>query len=203
MSCNVTSEDYARVLKQLLPPGPAMQFDGAETIEQILMALADSYNAVHDRSCDLLREMIPSSTVEMLPDWERVAGLPDDCDPGDATTLEARRKALLARLGAVGGQSKDYFIALAALFGFTISIYEYNRFTAGHSTCGEALTNDDWHFTWRVKAESLITGRFRAGLGRAGEPLQVFGNEILECILNKWKPAHTYIIFDYSEISYE
>lgn len=200
MTCSVTPDDYASALRQLLPPGPAMQFDGADVISAVLLALGDSYNAVHDRSCDLLREVVPLTTVEMLPDWERVAGLPDDCAP-ETSTIEARRKALLSRLGAQGGQSRDFYIQLAASLGFAITITEYNPFVAG-SRAGDALSNDGWTFYWKVTAVTQTVFAFKAGLGAAGEPLRDWGNDILECVLNKWKPAHTIIIFDYGTISY-
>lgn len=201
MTCQVTSEDYAAAMRQLLPPGPAWQYEEAATIAAIMLALADSYVALHDRSCDLLTEIIPDTAVEMLPDWERAAGLPDDCT-GENNTLEARRAALVSRLRAIGGQSPQYYIDLAATLGYTIQIFTYSPFTAG-SSAGDALTNDQWCFAWRVQADSVINLRFRAGIGRAGEPLRVFGNTILECVLNKWKPAHTFIVFDYANIAYE
>lgn len=200
MTCNVTPEDYADALRKLLPPGPAMQFDGATVIEAVLLALGDSYNAVHDRSCVLLQEMVPYTTIEMLPDWERVAGLPDDCAPV-TSTVEARRSALLARLGSQGGQSRAFYIALAASLGYEITITEFNPFVAG-GTVGAPLSNDGWTFYWKVTAVTQTVFAFKAGLGAAGEPLRDWGNDILECVLNKWKPAHTVIIFDYGTISY-
>lgn len=201
MTCNVTVEDYARSLKQLLPPGPAWQYDEAETLAGIMLALAATYNALHDRSCDLLREMIPDTTAEMLTDWERVAGLPDDCAPVSGT-LEQRRNALVTHLRLLGGQSPQYYISLAASLGFAIEVYEYQPFQAGLSVAGNPITNDQWTFVWRVKALTQTVFAFKAGLGRAGEPLRDWGNNQLECVLNKWKPAHTFIIFDYGDISY-
>mgnify|MGYP000847498837 CR=1 FL=1 len=201
MTCNVTPEDYAKALRQLLPPGPAMQYDDAVNLEQVLLALADTYNAVHDRSCVLLQEMVPATTLEMLPDWERVAGLPDECAP-DTTTIEARRAALIARIGRQGGQSKAFYIALAASIGFAITITEFDPFSAGLGVAGGALTNDGWTYCWKVTAVTQTVFAFKAGTGSAGEPLRDWGNDYLECVLNKWKPAHTYIIFDYGTINY-
>lgn len=185
----------------MLPPGPAWQYEEAEVLAGLLLALAETYNRLHDRSCVLLREIIPDTTAEMLPDWERVTGLPDDCAPITGTA-EQRRQALVTHLRLLGGQSPQYYIDLAASLGFAIEIYEYQPFRAGLSVAGDALTNDEWQFTWRVKALTQSTYAFRSGLGRAGEPLRDWGNTQLECVLNKWKPAHTYIVFDYGEIDY-
>jgi uncharacterized protein YmfQ (DUF2313 family) len=205
-TCTVTPEEYARALRQLMPPGPAMQYADAENLAALLLSLGDSYATFHSRTCDLLREIIPNTTVEMLPDWERVAGLPDECT-GEASTLDARRRALSNKLRLLGGQSIAYFIELAAALGYTITISEYSPLVAGLSRAGDRLTNDGdqvapygWQFVWLVKADSVVNSRLRAGIGTAGEPLQVFGNAILQCILNKWKPAHTLVIFDYSAL---
>lgn len=207
-TCAVSTEEYARVLRQLLPPGPAMQFEDAETLAALLLALADTFSGFHSRTCDLLREMVPATTNEMLVDWEGVAGLPDDCAPSE-NTIEARRAALVTKIGQIGGQSPAFYIGLAASYGFTIEVESYNPFQAGISTAGHALTNDDdqspeygWQFLWKVKATSQSVFAFRAGLGRAGEPLRSWGNGPLECLLNKWKPAHTEIIFDYGDLEY-
>jgi len=201
MSCEVTSEDYAQSLRQLLPPGPAWQYSEAEVLAGILLALADSYNALHSRSCDLLREIIPDTTTEMLPDWERVAGLPDECTQ-PLETIEQRRSALVTRLRLIGGQSITYYKELAASLGFEIEIYEYQPFRVGFSTVGQPLSNDPWRYVWRVSALTQAVFAFKAGLGRVGEPLRAWGNDTLECVLNKWKPAHTMIIFDYGDITY-
>lgn len=207
-TCDVSPEEYARVLRQLLPPGPAMQFEDAVVIEKLLLGLADTYAQFHDRTCDLLGEMVPATTNEMLGDWERVAGLPDDCAPAE-NTIEARRAALVAKIGQIGGQSPGFFVGLAASFGFTIEVETYQPFRVGFSAAGDALTNDNnqvpdygWQFVWKVKATTSNVFAFRAGIGRAGEPLRAWGNSQLECVLNKWKPAHTMIIFDYGDLEY-
>lgn len=206
-SCTVTPEEYARVLRQLLPPGPAMQFEDAENLERLLLAIAESYAAFHGRTCDLLEEIIPDTTSEMLPDWERVAGLPDTCAPAE-NTVETRRAALVAKIRQRGGQSPAFFVQLAADYGYEIEVFEYRPFTAGIA-CGEPLSNDNdgqpdygWRFVWRVKATSATLFAFKAGLGAAGEPLRSWGTPVLECILNKWKPAHTMIIFDYGDLEF-
>jgi uncharacterized protein YmfQ (DUF2313 family) len=208
MTCAVTPQDYANSLRQLLPPGPAWQYEDAEVLAGLLLALADSYNRLHNRTCDLLREIIPDSTSEMLTDWERVAGLPDDC-ANPTATFEERRAALVSKLQLVGGQSPEYYVTLAASLGFAIEVFQYQPFTVGGSAVGDALTNNDdgvapygWQYVWRVKAVTQRLFAFRAGLGRVGEPLRDWGNGQLECILNKWKPAHTVILFDYGELNY-
>ena len=78
----------------------------------------------------------------------------------------------------------------AALVGYEIDIREYVPFRAGKSRAGEALTNGDWIYALTIYAISERPREFRAGRSRAGDPLRVWGDPLLECIINKYKPAH-------------
>ncbi|MNJ39675.1 hypothetical protein D3C77_345530 [compost metagenome] len=137
----------------------------------------------------------------MLADWERVAGLPDKCAGTLESTVQGRRNALLAKLTATGGQSKAYFIAIAAALGYEITIEEFRPFRAGRSTAGDVLTNGDWMFTWRVRAPEVTVIPFRAGRSAAGEQLRAWGNDTLECKIRQRSPAHTVVLFAYANSS--
>lgn len=61
-------------------------------------------------------------------------------------------------------------------------------------TLDPAFTPDPFKITLQV--DSVETVYFRAGRSSAGEPLQTTrANAILECILNFFKPAHSYLSF--------
>lgn len=195
-----TAAEYRELLKALLPPGRAFPRERGTTLDGLLGAMAEELARLDARGERLLVEAIPSTTTELLPDWERVAGLPDNCSGILSETLQGRRADLVTKLTSVGGQSRAYFIALAASLGFTITITEFRPFRAGLSTAGDSLTNGDWVFTWQVNGPPVPVIRFRAGQSSAGEPLASWGNSALECRLNKNKPAHTNIIFTYPDI---
>ena len=59
------------------------------------------------------------------------------------------------------------------------------------------MTNDGWQFVWQVNAPEASIVEFDAGRSSAGEPLRSWGNELLECVINRLKPAHTYVLFAY------
>lgn len=192
-----TVSAYREQIRSLLPQGAAWARDRATKLIELLEALAIEAARVDERGGDLLREMIPDVTLEMLTDWERTAGLPDDCVADEVQTLAVRRASLLTKLRSLGGQSRQYFIDLAAIFGFEITITEFFPFRAGISTAGDALSNSDWAFTWQVNAPEETVTPFLAGVGAAGEPLRTWGNERLECLLRQNRPAHTVVIFAY------
>lgn len=193
----VKLERYTRLLKRLLPRGKAWLAEPGSDLEKLLEGTAVELERVDDRaSIDLLNEADPSTTNELITDWERVTGIPDGCIVQE-TTLPKRREQVLSKLSARGGQSPQFFIDLAEQLGFTITISEFREFKAGESKAGDPLTNGDWVHTWRVNsAESTVT-YFRAGINAAGDPIAVWGNDVLECVMKKKKPAHTIVQFSY------
>lgn len=194
----MSSDSYRKQLQGLLPRGLAWPRDMMAGLTSILQAIADELARVDRRGDDLMREANPRTTVEMLPDWERAFGLPDPCiTTSDEMTQAERRNILMARITGIGGQSREYFIGVAADLGYVISIDEFRPFRAGISVAGDPLTNGDWVFTWRVNAPPVTIIPFLAGAGAAGEPLRTWGNEQLECTLSRLKPAHTILQFAY------
>ena len=186
--------DYLTQLQNLLPKGVVWNKEEGSTLTSLLAGLAKEFFNVDKRTEDLLREADPSRALEMLADWERAVGLPDPCT-GPLNTLAARRAAVVARLRSQGGQSRAFFIALAETLGYSITITEYKPFVAG-SNAGETLSNGDWKHAWKVTAPETTVRKFRAGDG-AGERLARWGNQELECAIERAKPAHTQVIFAY------
>lgn len=193
---NATQADYEAHLLALRPAGPAWAPD-----DDRLDAAAEECARAHNRAVALVDEADPRTTTELLTDWERVAGLPDACT-GPLPTLAQRRAALVARLTSIGGQSRAYFIALAASLGYTVTITEYRQFRTGIGRAGDRSNGEEWLYAWRVGAPQFTVIDFRVGLSAAGEPLRSWGDKLLECVLNRMKPAHTQIIFTYGTHEY-
>ncbi len=196
-----TADQYREQLQALLPTGPAWDPELTPEVDTILGGVAAELARLDGRMLDLVGEMDPATTTEMLADWERVAGLPDKCAGTLESTVQGRRNALLAKLTATGGQSKAYFIAIAAALGYEITIEEFRPFRAGRSVAGDVLTNSDWVFTWRVRAPEVTVIPFRAGQSAAGEQLRAWGNDTLTCKIRQLAPAHTVVLFAYANSS--
>lgn len=195
-----SEQEYVELLKSLLPPGRAFPRESGTNTEKVLEGLAPELSRLEGRADQLAIEVVPSSTSELLLDWERAAGLPDKCAGVLETTVQGRRNALLAKLASTGGQSKAYFIEVARALGFTITITEFRPFQAGASAAGDPLTNGEWVYAWRVNAPAITIISFRAGHSAAGEPLRSWGNDALECKINQLKPAHTLALFGYGAL---
>lgn len=199
----VTGADYGRQLGQLLPPGPAWTSEPDSQLQRLLRAFGESFARAHARADDLDRETDPGQTLEIIERWEEVLGLPDRCSGTLENTLQGRRNAVLAKLFSVGGQSVEFFQGVASSLGYSITITEFRPFRAGLSCAGDPLTNGDWVHAWRVNAPEVVVIPFRAGQSVASEPLQTWGNEPLECMLNRLKPAHTLIITGYGATEHD
>ncbi len=194
-----TAAEYREQLKALLPPGQAFSRDAGTTLHDLLDGMSLELARVDGRAAVLIQEAIPKTASELLPDWERVAGLPDKCSGTLEETLQGRRSALLAKLTSTGGQSAEYFIDLAAALGYSVTIEIFRPFRVGRSCTGDSLTNGAWAFTWRIRAPAVTATSFRVGLSGTGERLRTWGNDTLECKINQLRPAHTIALFAYGE----
>lgn len=196
-----TAAAYRDELLALLPLGQAWPRDPAATTGMLLLALADEFSRIDGRADDLLEEADPGTTLELLPDWERVAGLPDPCVRAPVSVAE-RRLAVVGRIADRGGQSIPYFVEFAARYGYAIEIEECTSSDCGFD-CGMALGDDGWRFVWFVHvilaAEVFAAGLsfFTAGISVAGDYLSTFGAFDLECLFARAKPAHTIVHFAY------
>lgn len=146
------------------------------------------------RADQLIAEADPSSTTELIEEWESYLGLPE-C--GDfASNIIGRRFAVFSKWIERGGSATPaYFVALAESLGYTIEVEEILPFVVDRATVETPLYNDPWQYVWRVHAPAFSPTFFAAGEGVAGDPLVGTGNEILECAIEKRKPASTLVFF--------
>lgn len=192
-----SQSDYAAMIGQLLPQGAAWTREDGTVLAALVQALATEPARLDATAHELLAELDPQRTLQLLALWEEMCGLPDQCSqPGE--TVAERRAAVVLRLTAQGGQTPAYFADLATMMaGGACSVREYRPFRAGLSRAGDPLTNGAWPSCFAIKAPATPVRAFRAGRGCAGEPLRTWGNERLECVIRRLAPAHTTVKFHY------
>jgi len=214
-----SGDDYTQALLSLLPVGQAWPREPDSTLSMTCDGLAQYYGYVDGRAADLLEiESDPRKTIELISDWERAWGLPDPCF-ASPQTLEQRRRILVLWMTWMGGQSRKYFTDLMAWLGYTIEIQEFAPFMCGISQVGDTRSREDaeagkhfrWYigpaeqrFYWTVQVGQVGLNWFRAGSGQAGveHHLEFQIPEEAVCLLQRWKPAHTDLIPDFSSIAY-
>lgn len=190
------ANSYLILLLSLLPNGFAWAKESGSYLYLLMLSMAQEFSRIDARGVRLIEESDPRTTTELLSDWERVCGLPDECSQA-AQTIQQRREAVIAKLTMQGSLSRQFFIDQAAALGYEVTITEFRPFRAGRSSAGDALTNGPWRFTWRVNSAENTIRSFQAGANSAGDPLTLWGNEILECVISKLAPSETVVLFGY------
>lgn len=186
-------DDYCSLLLGLRPTGPAWPADDA-----MLRGVADGLARAHNRALVVPDEADPRTTLEMLAAWERNAGLPDACT-GPAVGLAERRDRLVQQLTGRGGQSRAFFLGLAAALGHPgCSITEFAPFTVG-SSCTASLHTAaaGWPHAWRLNVPSTAGLRVFTATAGCDEALRGWGSATLECVIGRVQPAHGVALFGY------
>jgi uncharacterized protein YmfQ (DUF2313 family) len=198
---------YAEQLQQLLPPGPAWPRSTDSVLGRLLRAIAEELARIDGRAFALVEEADPRTALELLPDWERVAGLPDECVPIPGGVRE-RQIAAARKITGIGGQSIAFFEELGAQLGIEIDIQEFAPFVAG-SYAGDEVRDDSWRHVFRIRvlppsessggSPTLRFAYFSAGQSNAGDLLSSVNAEELECVVRRAAPAHAVTLFAYPQ----
>lgn len=197
-----TTQAYMTQLRGLLPQGEAWNTQKDSVLTKTLQIIAEELVKIHGRTGFLIEEADPRAASELLQEWETIAGLPDSCT-GPAETLQERRNRLVQKITNTGGQSKAFFIAIAVFLGYAITITEYRPFITGISQTGVGILNGGHavRYHWTVSVPNPRLTYFRTGVSTTGENLLSVARALdLECILNRLKPAHTNLIFNYEGV---
>lgn len=190
-----TTQDFAAQFQSLLPTGEVWPRDPDAVQSQVMAALSPTYTRSAARAANLLVDAFPSTTLELLPEWELSVGLPDPC-AGASPTIQQRRAQVVARLTSRGGQSIPYFTQFAASLGYPITITQFSPSRFGRPF-GLPFGGTDWAFAWQINGPTVTTASFRFGSDAFGEPFAISGNAVLQCELARVAPAHTILLFSY------
>lgn len=203
-----SAANFATALRQLLPRGPAWEMEPDDVRSKVLLALGTELARFDSRADELKEEADPRTALVLLSAWEALVGLPDDVVTEIPSTVTERRIAILAKLIARGGQSRQYFIDLAASLGFNVTITEYSKQVArvGQLRIGERLYGGQWAFVWQVNVDlssPALSGWARDVVimrvgDRVGSRLRSWNGTLLEAWIQKHKPAHTLVYFVYA-----
>lgn len=199
----VTLNAWVQVLQALLPPGTALSRDPRAVLTKLLAAFAAMLLAAQLRLVDVLAQFDPRRATSLLPDWERLLALPDSCTASTNLTTQDRQILAFAKLTEVGGQSKPYFIDLAARYGEDdVKIdYGFKPFTC-NDVCSDMLFSEADRFVWRVAFQHPADNARAMNCEDACDmALQLYTASLAECPLNERKPAHTTLIFSYQALS--
>lgn len=200
-------DKYSKILRRLMPQGWAwISVNDPNSITyKLLYSLSAEFCRIDERAKELINEVDPNTTFELLEDWERLLGLPDECDGTEDKSIQERRARVIQVLTTRGGQNEDFYKRLASNFGFDIDVISASDqppFTVGKSRVGDKLTNGDWKFAFVIEAPAEFLTRFRVGQSTTGDRLVTVGNNTLKCLMEKYKPAHAVVLFNFGDTEF-
>ena len=94
-----------------------------------------------------------------------------------------------------GGSSVAYYTAFAARLGYEITITEFAPSRFGKKF-GSAFGGNDWAYAWQVNMPQFTISHLKFG-DLFGKTFAAWGDAVLQCELNRIKPAHTILMFNY------
>jgi len=215
-----TVEKYRKLIRNLLPQGFA--WDRVRE-HPLLEGLAVEFCRVGDRAADLLREIDPNQTTELISDWETMLGIPDECTPTGQSIVE-RREQIVQKLSVQSNLSIPFYEEIGAIFGFDVTVTNHLSFQVGRSTVRDDLTNYDsprdvfkvgsglfgentvgdklqvpgWLHYFNIEMPISASEVFEVGQSQVGDKLVDFSNPLLECTYKRLKPAHAGVTFTFS-----
>lgn len=191
-----TSEDYRLALAGLPPPGLALSRDPGAVLQRLFGAFAVEGARIDQAAAGMIDEAVPSLASALLPDWERVLGLPDPLDATPAVLLDARRAAAAARLTANAEPTPLNITAALADLGYVVTIEETAQGADCEGRCEGICDTSEWAFGFIVHAPATTVVEMTC-LDACESPLSRWGNDALELAVARIKPAHTGAIFRY------
>lgn len=188
-------EQYTNSLADYLPGGClfASAYVSNSNFRKLLRGMSGELFRANGLLKEYSEQVIPDQTVKFIEEWESALGIPDDCFSGTGTLTE-RRRDILTKLAALGVQTRQDFIDLAATFGVTITI------NAGIDEITFPLTFPVVMFSTVKEARFTIVVRFTVQAANRFPlvfPITFGSGEIaiLECLFTNLKPTNCDIIF--------
>lgn len=171
-----TLEQNTQSLANTLPNGGtfiAKNIDQSN-LRNLLVGLSGEIFRIESLLVDLTEEYYIPQTTLLIEEWERALGIPDGCFNAQGS-IEERRIHCIAKFLAAGTQTGADFIAVAALFGKTVTI----------------IDDPSEPYVIKIEGPELVTN-----VPPYNVPFSLdSGETILECFLNKLKPANCTIEF--------
>lgn len=184
-------DDYTALLHHLLPRGPAWEGDNP-----LMQGIAPALAAVQQRADDLMVEIDPAKTTELINRYEKLCGLPDSCAPPGVQTLQQRQQRLDAKVNLVGGINEQFYRSQLDALGYTTATIDQfqNLDDSPNPEWG-----DKYRFYWRVNIPADANVAWQTCISACNSAIRTWGDTVAECVIDKLCPSHTVVVFAYPE----
>lgn len=171
---------YQLAFLALLPSGLAWNKAPGSTLFRLSGGLSDTFHTVEADANQMLLERFPSTSTVLLSDWEGFLKLPD-CT-SESGTVRERQNAAANKMRMVGSLNRRFYEWLAAQYDYEI----------------ELTDSDEGQYTTMVNVKNGVSYRNATVLDNCLTPLRVYDSGALECLLEKYKPAHQIYKYSYA-----
>jgi len=194
-------DEQARIIAGYLPEGKS--FLAKNIIEsnlyKFLRACSFSFLVLNDNIIAMFDELDPTTTEDLISEWETEFGIPDDCiDIAD--TLQERRDNVIAKITMDGVTTIADFVRVAAIYNIVVQITpglevaEFEATVLPFILGKSLLDGGNSLFTMFVDLPAELD-LFRLPFLLAQDKLGSPSVTIVECLFNKLKPANVEAIF--------
>jgi uncharacterized protein YmfQ (DUF2313 family) len=207
--------EFLHMMKRLFPKGAAWNFKTspgvADTRTSLLGLLLGCFSTEMERFAadfnTLVREAVPGLSTEalLLTDWERIAGLPDECTESGDTEAQRQLAVHQKIYGEYTGLTEQFYIDYAAGLNVTVTVetspggIPFRTTTKGTGDVQRVTRMPASYLpgtpTERIDGSRLnsLSSLYTFTVTVTADPE---GNQdVLECIFNKLKPAFAEINF--------
>jgi uncharacterized protein YmfQ (DUF2313 family) len=199
-----SAEEHTDSLVAYLPGGEL--FDAKNEVNSVLRRLFAGLAGPVKQAEDLMNELTYDydiyCTTNLITEWERALGIPDECFTGQGS-IEDRRRDVLAKLASLGVSTAKQFIDLAAMYGFKALIPSGGKYGIFEMTFPIAfyLYPQDARFTLYVFLDSAnVPEVFPFETTKFPVPFFSSVSNIVECLFRKLAPANVQVKFVYTPL---
>lgn len=188
-----SKELHTSALASYLPDGQLFEAKNIDdsNFRKLLRGFAGELFTAEGYLKTLEQEYSPAVTELFIAEWESAVGIPGACF-AVADTLDDRRQNVLTKLAALGIQTEQDFIDLAALLGVTVTISQLSDDVfPPYSIPYTIAALPGARYVIVVTGENLVSGFPPYSI-----PLFLEGGEtLLECLYDKVKSDNCNVIF--------
>ena len=196
--------NYTDMLQGLAPRGAFWTRNTDSVFYQLFEALAVEFNRVDERIDDLTTESFPTSTVELITEYENEF----EITPA-VSDLSTRQQIVHAKKNEIGSMNAESYISFALSLGYDITIETFTPFWMGLPSLPAMIGIQSNLFYWLILVDADgDRGGFDPGFecGFLSSPAndesyvvnmkRAFYSLITE--IDKKKPAHTIVLYDFN-----
>lgn len=200
MKIKRTQEEQAIILANYLRNDKLHEskYDTNSSLYKVLLGLASAWIDFQNNSNQIIDNYNINNSLDLLDEWEKAVGIPDDIFIVE-NDIERRRRNILLKIAGSKASTKQQFEKVASLLGFNVIV------ETGYKHCVFPLTFPIIFATQEAIPFLIIVtidNKYQENTLPLTFPIQFKpdGANILKLFFNKIKPANTQIIFRYGSI---